>query len=183
MPSPTTATDGQAQSDKRLRKWPCHGQNGYSPHGLLIAWQRKWQPSSNPINSGNRAPTTALTVHATPPPQPPSPRTTGQKKKGRNNAPSCPQRKKNYPPPSPSPPPRSLQVHATSLVPVGEPESDLHPVLSGIVEPLLKACELSADGLEPSDAAVFSLNNVDVLREALAAHAVRICCFCWRGVG
>lgn len=50
----------------------------------------------------------------------------------------------------------------------------MQPVLTGIVEPLLQACRLSADGLDPSDAAVFMLNNVDVIREALAAHAVRI---------
>ncbi|CAM9855428.1 unnamed protein product, partial [Ectocarpus sp. 8 AP-2014] len=64
-----------------------------------------------------------------------------------------------------------LQVHSTSLVPAGEPESDVQPVLSGIVEPLLKACRLSADGLDPSDGAVFMLNNIDVIREALVAHA------------
>ncbi|CBN75179.1 conserved unknown protein [Ectocarpus siliculosus] len=64
-----------------------------------------------------------------------------------------------------------LQVHSTSLVPAGEPESDVQPVLSGIVEPLLKACRLSADGLDPSDGAVFMLNNIDAIREALVAHA------------
>eukprot|EP00903_Cladosiphon_okamuranus_P006045 g5962.t1 len=64
-----------------------------------------------------------------------------------------------------------LQVHSTSLVPAGEPESDVQPVLTGIMEPLLRACRLSADGLDPSDGAVFMLNNIDVVREALVAHA------------
>lgn len=78
------------------------------------------------------------------------------------------------------------QVHSTSLVPAGEPESDVQPVLSGIVEPLLRACRLSADGLDPSDGAVFMLNNIDVVREALVAHAVRkgcclLCCCCSLG--
>lgn len=50
----------------------------------------------------------------------------------------------------------------------------MQPVLSGIMEPLLKACRLSADGLDPSDGAVFMLNNIDVIREALVAHAVRL---------
>ncbi|CAM9239277.1 unnamed protein product [Ascophyllum nodosum] len=63
-----------------------------------------------------------------------------------------------------------LQVHTTSLVPAGEPESNVQPVLSGILEPLLKACRLSCDGLDPSDGAVFMLNNIDVVREALLAH-------------
>lgn len=58
-------------------------------------------------------------------------------------------------------------------MPAGEPESDVQPVLTGIVEPLLRACHLSADGLDPSDGAVFMLNNIDVVREALVAHAVR----------
>ncbi|CAM9314341.1 unnamed protein product [Pylaiella littoralis] len=64
-----------------------------------------------------------------------------------------------------------LQVHSTSLVPAGEPESDVQPVLSGILEPLLEACRLSADGLDTSDGAVFMLNNIDVVREALVSHA------------
>lgn len=58
-------------------------------------------------------------------------------------------------------------------MPAGEPESDVQPVLDGIIEPLLKACRLSSDGLDPSDAAVFMLNNIDVVREALLAYGVR----------
>lgn len=50
---------------------------------------------------------------------------------------------------------------------------DVQPVLSGIIKPLLEACRLSSDGLDPSDAAVFMVNNVDIVREALVAHAVR----------
>lgn len=52
----------------------------------------------------------------------------------------------------------------------------MQPVLSGILGPLLKACRLSADGLDTSDGAVFMLNNIDVVREALVAHAVRTIC-------
>lgn len=64
------------------------------------------------------------------------------------------------------------QVHKTSLIPPDQPESDVQPVLSGIIAPLLEACRLSSDGLDPSDGAVFMLNNVDVVREALVAHQV-----------
>lgn len=67
-----------------------------------------------------------------------------------------------------------LQVQSTSLVPSREPESDVQPVLSGIISPLLEACRLSADGLDPSDGAVFMINNVDAIREALVVHPVSL---------
>ncbi|CAN0043130.1 unnamed protein product, partial [Discosporangium mesarthrocarpum] len=50
-------------------------------------------------------------------------------------------------------------VHETSLISAGEPEADMAPVLSGLIDPLLETCARSADGLDPSDAAVFMLNN------------------------
>ena len=78
----------------------------------------------------------------------------------------------SYRVPTPSPSRLEFKVHTTSLVPAGEPESNVQPVLSGILEPLLKACRLSCDGLDPSDGAVFMLNNIDVVREALLAHGV-----------
>jgi conserved oligomeric Golgi complex subunit 6 len=69
-----------------------------------------------------------------------------------------------------------LAVHATSLLPPDESASAasyaLDDVLAALVEPILRACRLGAEGLlDPSDAAVYMLNNAAALRASLEGHA------------
>lgn len=41
---------------------------------------------------------------------------------------------------------------------------DLADILSALIEPVLRMCRLSTEGLDPSDAAVLMLNNTAVLQ-------------------
>lgn len=67
-----------------------------------------------------------------------------------------------------------LAVHAASLLPAGEEEEEkncgyaMDDVLAALIEPVLRACRLGTEGLlDPSDVAVFMLNNASTLAHSL----------------
>jgi len=71
-----------------------------------------------------------------------------------------------------------LAVHAASLLPSDSDDSDedrgyaLDDVLAALVEPVLRACRLGAEGLlDNADAAIYMLNNAGALRASLEEHA------------
>jgi hypothetical protein len=55
-------------------------------------------------------------------------------------------------------------VYGASLIPAESLGYEVDGVLTALMEPLLRACRLSAEGLDPSDAAVLMLNNVAALQ-------------------
>lgn len=57
-----------------------------------------------------------------------------------------------------------LQVYEASLIPVDGLGYALDEVLTALIEPILRACRLGAEGIDPSDAAVFMLNNATALQ-------------------
>ncbi|CAM9217699.1 unnamed protein product [Phaeothamnion confervicola] len=76
-----------------------------------------------------------------------------------------------------------LAAHAASLAPVddGETAADVQAVLEAVVEPVLTACRMSAEGLDPSDTAVLMLNNAAVLAAALGGTSAAAAVAPWRG--
>jgi len=60
-----------------------------------------------------------------------------------------------------------LWVHESSLIPTEELGYEVDEVLTALVEPVLRACRLGAEGLDPSDAAVYMLNNAGMLYTCL----------------
>lgn len=61
-----------------------------------------------------------------------------------------------------------LAVHEAALIPAESMGYALDDVLTALVEPILRACRLGAEGLDPSDAAVYMLNNTAALLSSLA---------------
>ncbi len=51
-------------------------------------------------------------------------------------------------------------MYQSSMVPAAERLDSFAPVLTAFLDPLLRACRQSADGLGLSDTAVFMLNNI-----------------------
>lgn len=60
-----------------------------------------------------------------------------------------------------------LLVHESSLIPTEELGYEIDDVLTALVEPVLRACRVGAEGLDPSDAAVYMLNNAGGLYACL----------------
>ena len=52
-----------------------------------------------------------------------------------------------------------LSVHESSLIPTEALGYEIDDVLTALIEPVLRACRVGAEGLDPSDAAVYMLNN------------------------
>lgn len=58
----------------------------------------------------------------------------------------------------------AVQVYESSLVPSSGLGYELDDILTALIEPVLRTCRLSSEGLDPSDAAVLMLNNAAVLQ-------------------
>ena len=57
-----------------------------------------------------------------------------------------------------------LQVYEASLIPADSLGYALDDILTALIEPILRACRLGSEGIDPSDAAVFMLNNATALQ-------------------
>eukprot|EP01097_Dermamoeba_algensis_P008175 TRINITY_DN5330_c0_g1_i1.p1 TRINITY_DN5330_c0_g1~~TRINITY_DN5330_c0_g1_i1.p1 ORF type:complete len:578 (-),score=132.02 TRINITY_DN5330_c0_g1_i1:140-1873(-) len=64
-----------------------------------------------------------------------------------------------------------MSTYESSLVPNEEREAEFSPVLSRIVDFLLKMCTLSAANLPPSDMAVYLINCISSIQTALSGYS------------
>jgi len=63
-----------------------------------------------------------------------------------------------------------VSIFDSSLVPVNEREVEFKPILSGMIDPLAQICTLSATRLEASDMAVYMINCLHVMQNALTLY-------------
>jgi hypothetical protein len=68
---------------------------------------------------------------------------------------------------------RLMEIMATfdeSLVPANERAAEFAPVLSAVIDPLSKACAISATSLKAADMAVYLINCLSVIQSSIAAY-------------